>query len=420
MWHRPNGTTDIKSGGGDTSVGGSISVAPTKKVSIISSQMASPHGQWIRKPQGDAAVIFVHGILSSSQTCWSTADVYWPDLLTKEPALSAVGVYAFSYRADAFSGNYSIGDAVESMKLHLDLDHLLQLKKLVFVCHSMGGILARQFLVTRQAAVREAKIRIGLFLIASPSLGSDYANWLRAIAKAAGNSQAQTLRFDDDNTWLNDLDRNFINLKESKLLEIEGRELVEDEFIALPWLVRRQVVRQFSAARYFGESAKIPHSNHFTIATPSGPDSLQHRILVRFIGDFLKESDSQSGPVADSLNSTKIAGGKVSFLSPSAETVTRAIGEGETVRIGRAPINGIVFDHEKVSTVHAEIAQRLGSLIITDLGSKNGVFVNRRRIRQSCVLASGDVVHLSRHGPQIAVIEGSIRATETDQTTESE
>lgn len=40
-------------------------------------------GEWIRRPQGTAAsAVFVHGILSSGETCWLNVNgSYWPELL---------------------------------------------------------------------------------------------------------------------------------------------------------------------------------------------------------------------------------------------------------------------------------------------------------------------------------------------------
>jgi len=46
--------------------------------------MSDPRGEWIRKPQEDAAVIFVHGIFSSGDECWRSGEVYWPALFTRE------------------------------------------------------------------------------------------------------------------------------------------------------------------------------------------------------------------------------------------------------------------------------------------------------------------------------------------------
>jgi hypothetical protein len=213
--------------------------------------------------------------------------VYWPDLLAKED-LQGAGIYIFSYRTGFFTAGYSLGDAVEALKTFLELDKLLDLRNLIFVCHSMGGLIVRQFLVTRQSLLRDKSIRIGLFLIASPSLGSDYATWLRPLARALGHSQNEAMRFMDSNQWLNDLDRNFINLKESKILQLEGKELVEDESVVFPRIIKKQVVRPFSGAKYFGDSLKIPGSNHHTIAKPTGPDAIQHRVLTDFIVKFLE------------------------------------------------------------------------------------------------------------------------------------
>jgi hypothetical protein len=39
---------------------------------------------------------------------------------------------------------------------------------------------------------------------------------------------------------------------------------------------------------------KIPYSNHFTIAKPSSPDAIQHRLLVQFIEQFLQQANGIS------------------------------------------------------------------------------------------------------------------------------
>jgi alpha-beta hydrolase superfamily lysophospholipase len=44
-------------------------------------------------------------------------------------------------------------------------------KQIIFVCHSMGGIVARRFLISDQAEIIDTRKRIGLFLVSSPSSG---------------------------------------------------------------------------------------------------------------------------------------------------------------------------------------------------------------------------------------------------------
>ncbi|MCI0690833.1 alpha/beta fold hydrolase [candidate division KSB1 bacterium] len=247
------------------------------------------HGEWLHKPENNTAVVFVHGILSSGETCWQNKNgAFWPALLQREPDLNGLGIYVYSYRTDIFSGNYQLGNVVDDLKERMRLDEVLQNQRLIFVCHSMGGIVVRQYLVTRALDLIEANIDIGLFLVASPALGSEYANWLSLFANIFGNSQAEALRFAQDNAWLNDLDKNFMNLKAAGKLQLSGKELIEDNFIILKKFFRKQVVEPFSGARYFGEPYKVPHSDHFSIAKPENKQAIQHRLFVQFSKEMLQ------------------------------------------------------------------------------------------------------------------------------------
>ncbi len=253
-------------------------------------------GKWISKLQGDTTVVFVHGILSTGEECWKNANgAYWPDLLKKQQGFENTGIYVFTYSTGFFSGNFSIGDAVDSLRELAKLDKVFETaKRIVFVCHSMGGIAVRRFIVKYQKVLSEKQISIGLFLVASPSLGSDYANWLSLLTRAMGHTQAQTLKFSQQNVWLNDLDRDFHNLisMENSAFIIRGKELIEDKAWVPPktgWLRmfwKKQVVEPFSGAKYFGEPYKVPRSDHISIAKPENADAIQHRLLCQFIAEM--------------------------------------------------------------------------------------------------------------------------------------
>lgn len=250
------------------------------------------NGEWIRNARSDTSVVFVHGILAKENSSWRHVNgTYWPGLLAQEQELEGVNVYVFSYRTGIFSGTYQLGDVVDALKERMRLDGLLDSKRLIFVCHSMGGIVARRFIVVHQMDFRERQTQLGLFLVASPSLGSSYANLLTGLGRALGirNAQAGALRFAQDNAWLNDLDKDFINLKETGALAITAKELVEDTFIVIKGWWRRQVVEPFSGARYFGESYKVEGSDHSSIATPKTPKAIQHQLLYGFIREMLAE-----------------------------------------------------------------------------------------------------------------------------------
>lgn len=65
-------------------------------------------------------------------------------------------------------------------------------------------------------------------------------------------------------------------------------------------------------------------------------------------------------------------------------------------RIGRGKDCNLSLTYEKISRHHSEIILEAGCLWIRDLGSKNGTFVNRKRIHDYTFLNSGDIVHFSR------------------------
>jgi pSer/pThr/pTyr-binding forkhead associated (FHA) protein len=64
----------------------------------------------------------------------------------------------------------------------------------------------------------------------------------------------------------------------------------------------------------------------------------------------------------------------------------------DRVTIGRLPTNDIVLDNLALSRHHAEIVRKGGVLVLRDLASSNGLFVNGERVSEERTLRSGDVI----------------------------
>src|SRR5882762_1259538 len=66
------------------------------------------------------------------------------------------------------------------------------------------------------------------------------------------------------------------------------------------------------------------------------------------------------------------------------------------VTIGRSPDNDIPIDNLAVSNYHARVYVEAGSLVIEDLGSLNGSFLNDIRVERA-MLKDGDAILIGKH-----------------------
>lgn len=66
----------------------------------------------------------------------------------------------------------------------------------------------------------------------------------------------------------------------------------------------------------------------------------------------------------------------------------------ETTLIGREADCQVMLNHARISRHHARIIRRDGELLVEDLHSSNGTFVNGRRIHEAQILQPGDELRL--------------------------
>jgi hypothetical protein len=75
--------------------------------------------------------------------------------------------------------------------------------------------------------------------------------------------------------------------------------------------------------------------------------------------------------------------------------------DGRPLTIGRAPDNGLVINDTRASRHHARLYGRSGILVLADLGSTNGSWVNDRRIDEMA-LGEGDRIRI---GDTLLIVE---------------
>ncbi|HKO04499.1 MAG TPA: FHA domain-containing protein [Candidatus Acidoferrales bacterium] len=72
----------------------------------------------------------------------------------------------------------------------------------------------------------------------------------------------------------------------------------------------------------------------------------------------------------------------------------------QPIGIGRAPDNALHVDNLAVSSHHARIFNDAGKLVVEDMNSLNGTFVNSQRVTRA-TLKPGDVVSVGKHSIEV-------------------
>ncbi len=132
--------------------------------------------------------------------------------------------------------------------------------------------------------------------------------------------------------------------------------------------------------------------------------------------------DDRGRAMPGAIDAGRPADGTAVFVVPQADGPRATIREiradrssrtieldGRALTIGRAPDNGLVLRDGRASRHHARIDSRRGSLVLTDLGSTNGSWVNDRRV-DSVALGAGDRLRIGTTTLVVESVEATHRA----------
>ncbi len=169
-------------------------------------------------------------------------------------------------------------------------------------------------------------------------------------------------------------------------IEISHRMLREMD------LGRRVGVRGLLAPNHFAVSISGEDLDRFEGFT----DALVHELAESARQHAANEGYAFSGPVEVELfESKRLKAGRVDIVASFFEgevrpTLVGPDGTGVSVShapivIGRLPECSIVLNDTNVSRRHAQVALEDGSVVVTDLGSTNGTFVNGKRVTRATV-----------------------------------
>ncbi len=254
---------------------------------------------WYEPNNSDTVIVFLHGIFSDSRECWlykspdnnPKNNQYWPEIVRYDSRFKdRPSIFMAGYNASVDGGKYDIKQAAKDVLQALTLNDVLKKKRIIFLAHSTGGVVARYMLYHNQPAFVN-RPPVGLALFASPSEGSVWATTGKILSKLYGNRMAQQL--EPGNPFLGQIDHNFRDLLNTQYdqpnnMIIVGAEAVEHHFILHNPLVPdgATVVPESSASRYFGSPNYVLHTDHFSIVKPYGMRAPSHEFFLSFYNRY--------------------------------------------------------------------------------------------------------------------------------------
>jgi triacylglycerol esterase/lipase EstA (alpha/beta hydrolase family) len=123
----------------------------------ISTSTAHASSRYLRQTtEADQVIIFVHGVLGEGGSTWQTGAQSWPDLMISDTTFNTADVFVYSYPT-ALWATMSIDELAENMRLQFEANGVSRYKRVIFLTHSMGGLVTRAYLLkNRDIATRTA------------------------------------------------------------------------------------------------------------------------------------------------------------------------------------------------------------------------------------------------------------------------
>ncbi len=240
-------------------------------------------------------VIFIHGLDGDARSTWhpkGRPEDFWPAWLGED--LPTVGVWSLGYKASSSAwtgGAMPLADRARKTLAVLETEKLGQ-KPLVLICHSLGGLLAKQILRHAQELgnTNWRKIAIqtkGIVFLSTPHYGANIINWLKRMRRflrmtaAADELEAHDSGLRDLNAWYR---------SNSASLGIMTQVYYEKQPVA-----GVHIVNETSADPGVPEEIPIPmDDNHITICKPTSRDSLLHMRVKSFVERCVGTSEIES------------------------------------------------------------------------------------------------------------------------------
>jgi len=96
-------------------------------------------------------IVFAHGLHGSRESWRASNGAFWPDMVRTDPRFAYSDVEVAEYPTPASNGRMSSVQLADILWTRLKQDHVWEHREVVFIAHSLGGILVEEMLLRHPA-----------------------------------------------------------------------------------------------------------------------------------------------------------------------------------------------------------------------------------------------------------------------------
>tara|TARA_R110000787_G_scaffold25655_5_gene71999 strand:+ start:2889 stop:4187 length:1299 start_codon:yes stop_codon:yes gene_type:complete len=241
-------------------------------------------------------IVFLHGLAGDRFSTWTNSEgEFWPQIIAD--MFANCRVYTCGFKSSKLS-SLKTGEGTSIMDLgSMIADGLICREvlapKILFICHSLGGLVVKQMIrKCSDSADKDfnelGRSCVGVAFLATPHQGSKLASTLNTILSNGASKQLAQLTESEEELF--DLNEYFRTHAVRK--EISVKSFYETE---KTWGV--QVVDKVSGnPGVFGSDPIGVEGDHITICKPVGLGAPVHKSVCKFIRDHLTSKDAGGSP----------------------------------------------------------------------------------------------------------------------------
>ncbi len=207
----------------------------------------------------DRVFVFVHGLFGDSLGSWkNSSNQYLWDFVADDPTIKTSNLFAYGFPSKFLSSSFSIDDAADDLEQRLRLAGVLKHKQIIFVAHSMGGLVVEAFLLRYRGVAAQTPI---VLLYSTPHEGSEISSIAKLISDNPG---LETMISGDKNQYLRRLESDWRN--SGFATQIKCAFELKDTY-------KVRIVTRLSATRPCAGSSTPVDADHIDIVKPINKDS---------------------------------------------------------------------------------------------------------------------------------------------------